>query len=97
MGYSPWGHTELDTIERLTLSLFSHFCLITPIIAFHTSEELEINLKKLNTEYKLLFLSFVKWASSGPNHSRTVGKELEKERSIQSLNKNCIQQMKDAS
>ena len=22
MGYSPWGHKELDTTERLTLSLF---------------------------------------------------------------------------
>ena len=25
-GYSPWGHKELDTTERLTLSLF-HCCL----------------------------------------------------------------------
>ena len=24
VGYSPWGHTELDTTEQLTLSLF-HF------------------------------------------------------------------------
>ena len=24
-GYSPWGHKELDTTERLTLSLFSFF------------------------------------------------------------------------
>ena len=22
VGYSPWGHKELDTTERLTLSLF---------------------------------------------------------------------------
>ena len=22
MGYSPWGHKELDTTERLSLSLF---------------------------------------------------------------------------
>ena len=22
MGYSPWGHKELDTTERLALSLF---------------------------------------------------------------------------
>ena len=25
VGYSPWGHQELDTTERLTLSLFSLF------------------------------------------------------------------------
>ena len=24
MGYSPWGHKELDRTEPLTLSLFSH-------------------------------------------------------------------------
>ena len=22
MGYSPWGHKELDTIERISLSIF---------------------------------------------------------------------------
>ena len=27
MGYSPWGHEELDTTERLTLSL-SSMCII---------------------------------------------------------------------
>ena len=27
VGYSPWGPKELDTIERLTLSLSSHHCV----------------------------------------------------------------------
>ena len=26
MGYSPWGHKELDTTERLTLSLSKDLC-----------------------------------------------------------------------
>ena len=25
VGYSPWGHKELDTTEQLTLSLFLHY------------------------------------------------------------------------
>ena len=39
MGYSPWGHKESDTIERLTLSLFTFFFIaflrdtIQPIVA----------------------------------------------------------------
>ena len=38
-GYSPWGHKESDTIERLTLSLFTFFFIaflrdtIQPIVA----------------------------------------------------------------
>ena len=28
-GYSPWGHKELDTTERLSLSFYSHFKGVT--------------------------------------------------------------------
>ena len=27
MGYSPWGHKELDTIERISLSMFFFFLI----------------------------------------------------------------------
>ena len=30
-GYSPWGHKELDTIERLTFSLF--IIILTTILS----------------------------------------------------------------
>ena len=31
MGYSPWGHKELDMTERLTLSLTSHLSRGFPV------------------------------------------------------------------
>ena len=33
MGYRPWGHKELDTTERLTLSLFQECGAVTSWLA----------------------------------------------------------------
>ena len=55
MGYSPWGHKESDTIERLTLSLFTFFFIaflrdtIQPIVA--PLSKLSIDLLSISSAF----------------------------------------------
>ena len=69
VGYSPWGHKQLDTTEQLSLYLFNNYKTVPSFIDFLTYifYYFHINMKtKLDYSISFLLLRFRSVAQSRP-------------------------------
>ena len=65
MGYSPWGHGELDTTEQLTFAHFFTSYFIIYISLYLSDKELVHMIREAGTSHYLLSASWRPKKTSG--------------------------------
>ena len=71
MGYSPWGHTELDTTEPLIHNTLLHFCHSSvPSLILSNTLNPSLILKAKRTLSLYAPITILRVAFPGPLHTR---------------------------